>query len=73
MWIGTDSTIRQAITAAAHALESRLQIDPYGCSESRGGPTRIAFLYPLGVEIEVDEAAQLVWVLHVWRFRRRGD
>ena len=34
---------------------------------------RVLFAYPLGVQIEVDFQRRRVWVLHVWRFRRRGE
>ena len=29
--------------------------------------------YPLGVQVEIDLQKRIVWVLNVWRFRRRGE
>jgi hypothetical protein len=68
-----DSTLRQAITAAAHVLEQELQTDPFRQSESRQEGERVLFAYPLAVQFEISEEAQSVWILHVWRFRRRGE
>jgi hypothetical protein len=73
LWMSADSAARRAITAAAHTAESRLQTDPYGCSESRSGHTRVTFVYPLGLEFEIDDDKGVVWVLHVWRYRQRGE
>jgi len=64
---------RQLITAATHALDEELQIDPYRHSESREDEERVLFAYPLAVQIEVDLQQRIVWVLHAWRFRRRGE
>jgi hypothetical protein len=72
LWTHTDSAGRRAITAATHALDQQLAADPYRESESRGGEDRVQFAYPLGVHIEIDPQKQIVWVLHVWRYRRRG-
>jgi len=49
------------------------QSDPFRVSESRGNEDRVLFEYPLGVQIEIDPQKQIVWVLHVWRYRRRGE
>ncbi len=73
IWLEADSDLRAAITAASHELDERLERDPYGCSESRTGEVRVTFLYPLGVEIEIDLVKRIVWVQHVWRFRQRGQ
>jgi hypothetical protein len=59
---------RAAVTAAANAIETRLQRDPYADSESRGGATRITFEAPLAVLYEVDDQARHVIVLDAWRF-----
>jgi hypothetical protein len=73
IWMQADSSARRAITAAAHALDQELQTDPYRHSECREDEERILFAYPLAVTIEVDLKQRNVWILHVWRFRRRGE
>jgi len=73
IWMLADSRLRQAITAATHALDQQLQSDPLQNSESRDEGERVAFSYPLGVQIEVDTEQRIVWVLNVWRYRRRGE
>jgi hypothetical protein len=75
IWTQGDSELRQAITAAAHALDLELAANPYRESESREGESedRVLFVYPLGVQIEIDLPKRMVWVIHVWRFRRRGE
>jgi hypothetical protein len=60
---------RGAVTAAANAIDARLQRDPYAQSESRTGATRVTFEAPLGVRFEVNDADRHVPVLDVWRFR----
>jgi hypothetical protein len=72
LWID-NPTQRDAITAATHAIDLELTADPFRQTESRGDDDRILLSYPLGVHVEVDTAKQTVWVLHVWRFRRRGQ
>jgi hypothetical protein len=72
IWLQADSPLRQAITLASHIIDQELQMDPYRHSESREGEERVLFAYPLAVEIEVDLEQRVVWVLHVWQFRRRG-
>jgi hypothetical protein len=73
LWTLSNSAKRQAITTATHALDKGGAADPYRESESRGEKNRVLFVYPLGIQIEIDPQAQIVWVLHVWRYRRRGD
>ena len=73
LWTQADSALRAAITAATHALDQELQTDPYRNSESRNEEDRVLFAYPLAIQIEVDLPQRIVWVLHVWRFRRRGE
>jgi hypothetical protein len=72
IWTEADASLRQAITVAADALDEQLRADPFRQSESRGGEERVLFVYPLAVQVEVDVQQSVVWVLHVWRFRRRG-
>jgi hypothetical protein len=73
LWMQADSVSRQAITSAANTLEQELQTDPYRQSESREDGERVLFAYPLGAQIEIDTPRRIVWILHVWRFRRRGE
>jgi hypothetical protein len=73
LWIAADEDLRQEITAATHALDQELQADPYRNSESRGVDERVLFAYPLAILIEIDSQPGIVWVLNVWRFRRRGE
>jgi hypothetical protein len=60
---------RAAVTAAAAAVEARLQRDPYAESESRTGATRITFEAPLAVHYAVNDQDRHVIVLDVWWFR----
>ena len=71
IWTQADSALRQEITKASHALDQQLQADPYQQSESRDPYTRILFEYPLAAQIEIDPHQKVVWVLNVWRFRKK--
>ena len=73
IWVNADTGLRHRITIAAHTLDLELRTDPYRHSESRHGEDRVLFAYPLAVQIEIDLQERIVWVLHVWRFRRRGE
>ena len=73
LWTHADSALRQAITQASNTLDEELAADPSRHGESRGADERVVFVYPLGVQIQIDAAKRIVWVLHVWRFRRRGE
>jgi hypothetical protein len=73
IWMQADSSLRQAITASTHTIDTELQADPFRQSESRDDEERVLFVYPLAVQIEVDLQQRIVWVIHVWRFRRRGE
>jgi hypothetical protein len=70
LWIEADSPFRQAITEATHALDQELQADPFRVSESREGDVRISFSKPLAILFEVDPQQRIVWILHIWTFRR---
>jgi hypothetical protein len=72
LWIKANSPFRQAITAAAHALDQELQSDPFRQSESREEDVRILFVDPLAILFEVDPQQRIIWILHVWTFRRRN-
>jgi hypothetical protein len=72
LWTQADAALRRAITSATHSIDQELQADPFRQSESRDDE-RVLFSYPLAVQFEVDEQQRRLWVLHVWRFRRRGE
>ncbi len=72
IWTEADTSLRQAVTSAAHALEEELKVDRLRQGESRSDDERVLFVYPLAVEIEVHSRQRIVRVLHVWRYRRRG-
>jgi hypothetical protein len=71
LWLEANSTSRQTITEATHALDQELQADPFRQSESREGDVRILFASPLAILFEVDPDQRLVWILHVWMFRSK--
>ena len=71
LWLGANSTMRAAITAATNELDEDLQTDPVLGSETREGGDRVRFAFPLGIRFEIDEEQHLVSVLQVWSFRRR--
>jgi hypothetical protein len=48
-WLQADSELRQAITAASHAVDQRLRNDPNAEGESRPKGRRIVFVPPLAV------------------------
>jgi len=73
LWMQAESSLRQALTAATHRIDQELHTDPYRQSESREDEERVLFVYPLGVQFEVDLQRRIVWILHVWQFRRRGE
>jgi hypothetical protein len=70
-WMQADALLRQAITAASHSVEQRLQRDPLNEGESRSGGRRITFVPPLAVTFRVEPDGQTVTVLHVRTFRQR--
>jgi hypothetical protein len=70
-WVQANSSERQAITAAAHAVERRLAEDPLAEGESRPKGRRIAFFAPLAVTFRADDERRTALVLHVRVFRRR--
>jgi hypothetical protein len=67
-WVESESTLREAITAATARIDEVLQSSPCEFGESRADNRRIAFVPPLGLAFSVDEAKQRVKVLHVWLF-----
>jgi hypothetical protein len=71
IWTDADSSSRQLITAASHAIDQELQTEPNEKGESRGEPERIFISSPLGILYTVDESTSTVWVTHVWIILRR--
>lgn len=69
-WTVADGPARTAIEMAMLDLERRLQEDPYGHGESRGDGSRVLFLPPLAVLVEIDDDRRLVRVVRAWTFRR---
>lgn len=65
LWLA--NRIRSELTNAAASIDEYLQRDPAGFGDSRDESLRIAFVPPLGVLFDVDQAARLVVVIHVWR------
>jgi hypothetical protein len=62
---------RPAITAAANSIDTQLNTDPDQCGESRYDTVRVLFVYPLGVEFDVQEQDRVVYVTSVWSIARR--
>lgn len=50
LWLQADAALRQAITAATHAIDQELGQDPYRHSESREDDERVLFAFPLAVQ-----------------------
>lgn len=71
IWVEADSVIRQAITEATHAIDGALQANPANQGDSREEGERVFFVYPLGIQFQIDAQHSLVRVLHVWDIRRR--
>jgi len=64
----TSATDRNAITAAADAIDAALQLNPLTQGESRAGKTRILIIPPLAVYYQVDPSHRTVSVVRVWRW-----
>jgi hypothetical protein len=68
LWTGAPSE-RNAITAAAAALDAALRRDPLALGESRSGTSRVAFEGPLAIAFDVFPEQRRVLVKAVWRSR----
>ena len=73
VWTDASSDKRQEITAASQRIDQLLRDDPAQQGESRPRGRRILFAAPLGITFYVNRQAARVFVLHVWRFRQRGE
>lgn len=71
IWMKADTPLRQAITAATHAIDEQLRMDPIGSSESRPEGRRVLLVAPVGVTFRVDVRRRTVLVVRAWVFRRR--
>ena len=69
IWIDADD--RNAITTAAHRIDSVLRVNPENAGESRDEQRRILIEPPLGVTFSVSSQDRTVFVLTVWRFVSR--
>jgi hypothetical protein len=72
LWIGADSALRQALTAACHEIDQRLRDDPLNESESRPNGRRITFVPPLAVTFRIERDGRTVTVVEIRLFRRRS-
>ena len=72
LWTEADSALRASITSTTHQIDQDLQSDPKGHGESRPGNRRILFHAPLGITYRIEADGQMVSVLRVWLFRKRG-
>jgi hypothetical protein len=71
-WKEGDGYTRAAIELAMLGLERRLQENPHEHGESRGEGTRVLFLHPLAITVEVDDARRMVRLVRAWTFRRQA-
>jgi hypothetical protein len=58
---------KEALAAAAEAIDRRLVTDPFDYGESREGRVRIAFEPPLAITFEILRDASTVIVHDVWQ------
>jgi hypothetical protein len=63
---------RKAINVAVRGIDFRLERDPQAEGESRDERSRVTFVAPLAVLFEVNAVNTIVFVQHIWPFRRRG-
>jgi hypothetical protein len=73
LWTQANSVLRQAITAASHAVDQRLRVDPHNEGESRSNGRRITFIAPLAIIFRIEADGHTVSVLQVRLFQRRGQ
>ncbi len=60
---------QQAVTDASNLIDAILRRDPYACSESRDGNSRVMIERPLGVGYDVSDDDRMVTVWSVWRIK----
>ncbi len=71
LWLEEDSSGREAITAATHAMDQLLRSRPTTAGESRTEGRRILFAAPLAITFLVSPEDRVVRVLDVWRVQKR--
>jgi hypothetical protein len=71
IWMRAESNERSAIVEATNTIDRELKTDPFRQSESRDEDRRVLYASPLGVFFSVDMRSRVVWVGHVWYYRRR--
>lgn len=64
---------RDAVTKAAHEIDSELRRHPGDVGESRPDGRRIMLVSPLGVYYRIDHGSRIVVVSHLWEYKRRRD
>jgi hypothetical protein len=70
-WTRSNSPGRRAITAAAHAVENRLQAAPQAEGESRPRGRRITFEAPLAVTFRIEADGRTVSILQLRLYGKR--
>jgi hypothetical protein len=68
VWLRSDSTEHESITAATAEIDVLLKIAPSDVGESRVGKRRIGFVHPLAFTSDVEEENGKVRIAHVWRY-----
>jgi plasmid stabilization system protein ParE len=69
IWLSAED--RNAVTSAAHTIDTLLRTDPETRGESRQGTLRVLFVPPLGVDFDVVADDRIVYVLSAWSFSKR--
>jgi hypothetical protein len=67
LWI--EVADRKQVTLAADHFDSTLCVDAHLHGESREGISRVLFELPFGVDFDVVEVAQTVYVTGIWKVK----
>ena len=70
LWMAADSAVREGITVAANRVDDELRQHPENKGESRPNNQRIFFVFPLAIRFRIDTPRSIVYVTHVWTYRR---
>jgi hypothetical protein len=68
--IWMNATDQNAATAASHAIDQALAVDPEHRGESRPNHCRVMYVSPLGVRFRVNTKTRTVRVLACWQIRQ---
>ncbi len=71
LWV--ESLHQREMTRAIDELVRQLRKDPLSVGESRLNNRRIVFLWPVGMEFEVDEDDRQDNVFNLWTFQKRQN